>query len=365
MWWHRQINHNANTRRVLTILVTSDLHLEDTPATEYRWGIFPWMKEQIKKYSINAVLLLGDTSDKKDRHPSSFVNKLIDNIHELGQLTRVIILRGNHDYISESEPFLRFVNRLSGTISFIVTPIDTEIDGHACLLLPNSRSPLTDWSELIPSFVAYDYIFMHQTLTGAVAENGTKLTGIDRDIFKRIEGEGNIIISGDVHVPQRLGDNFIYVGSPYRVHFGDRFSPRCLLIGESSIEDITYPTISRHTIVLSSPDELDKMPIKENDQIKVRFVLGDALEWDRTKREILAICHSKKLVLHQLEFIKEETSLAKDVLARHDAKMKSMSPTEVLEQFCSTTSVKDTTKQYGIDILHELGHYDRTKSVSS
>lgn len=46
-------------------IMISDLHLTDSPRDEYRWGLFPWLREQIKVYKIEHLLILGDITDRK------------------------------------------------------------------------------------------------------------------------------------------------------------------------------------------------------------------------------------------------------------------------------------------------------------
>lgn len=41
----------------MSILLTSDLHLTDRDRDEYRWGLFPWLKEQIAVYKPRILLL--------------------------------------------------------------------------------------------------------------------------------------------------------------------------------------------------------------------------------------------------------------------------------------------------------------------
>jgi len=48
----------------MSILITSDLHLTDRDRDEYRWGLFPWIAEQIDKHEVSTLLFLGDTCNK-------------------------------------------------------------------------------------------------------------------------------------------------------------------------------------------------------------------------------------------------------------------------------------------------------------
>ena len=58
------------------ILVIGDLHLTDQPKDAYRFGIFKWIKKQIEKHQPEYTVILGDLTDKKDKHSAGLVNRI-------------------------------------------------------------------------------------------------------------------------------------------------------------------------------------------------------------------------------------------------------------------------------------------------
>src|SRR5438128_2437284 len=93
-------------------LATADLHLTERHQDEYRWSIFKTLRREIAAVKPDALMLLGDLTDEKDRHSSVLVNRLVDEIKRTAELTPVHILKGNHDYIDEANPFFDFLQDL-------------------------------------------------------------------------------------------------------------------------------------------------------------------------------------------------------------------------------------------------------------
>src|SRR5216684_1999102 len=112
-----------NPIRFMATILVSDVHFTNNPRDEYRWGLLPWLVEQVDNRSIDQVLILGDLTDHKDRHPSSLVTRLSDGLHDLGQHCAVVVLRGNHDAVDPNLPFFGFVNKFPN-VFFISEPTE-------------------------------------------------------------------------------------------------------------------------------------------------------------------------------------------------------------------------------------------------
>src|SRR5487761_1958728 len=257
------------------ILITTDLHFTANPRDAYRWGLFPFLKETCKQHQVSRLLILGDITDAKDYHPSTLVNRLVSELVNLSlYVDELIILCGNHDYLKSGEPYFQFLDRFE-RIRFISAP--TELEG--ALFLPHTKTPKTDWAEF--DFKEYDFVFLHQTVTGAIASNGQVMDGeLDSKFISKPSTLS--IYSGDIHVPQVIGD-VEYIGSPYPVHFGDTFSPRLLFIDSNgSCRDLVFDSIKRFTVNITHPDELLKLKLKTGDQVKVRVVMSSENKhnWD-------------------------------------------------------------------------------------
>lgn len=270
----------------LPALLVSDPHFTANKQDEYRWGLWSWIRATCTKKNIRTLAILGDLTDAKDYHPAELVNRLV---HEI-DLTRanvenIVILKGNHDYLKDGHAFFEFLSCLPG-VRFITRPHDSSSDGAACLWLPHTKSPNTEWQSLT-NLDNYQFVFMHQTLHGARSSNGQAMEG---EAMPDLSAAGKIY-SGDIHVPQlvKAGHNEVeYVGSPYHVHFGDNFKPRCLIIDhDGTASETRFRTISRVTLDITADQLLNQpLDLREGDQVKVRVHLeaAEMHEWSRLQR---------------------------------------------------------------------------------
>src|SRR5579862_9272651 len=96
----------------MKFLVSSDTHFSSRPKDAYRLGLFPWLIKQQEKYQTDAMFLLGDLTEGKDRHESGLVNQIVHGLTLLKP--PVYICMGNHDYLSPDMPFFKFVNHIEG-----------------------------------------------------------------------------------------------------------------------------------------------------------------------------------------------------------------------------------------------------------
>ena len=224
-------------------LLASDLHLTAKRRDAYRWQVFDFLAMHIERlcalhswYDL-TVVLCGDLVDAKDRHPAALVDPLVAAITRLAKFADVVLLEGNHDYIDHNEPFFGFLDRLDG-VTYIKDPGPMDIAGMNVLMLPHRRdwSTGSEWRRRTPltpkTYRAdgpipdrYDYILAHQTFNGAMASNGDRMEGVPLSAMAVEMTNGAPVLSGDIHVPQKIG-NVTYVGSPHPVCFGDDYEDR-------------------------------------------------------------------------------------------------------------------------------------------
>lgn len=264
-------------------LITTDLHLTNNERDSYRWGLFEWLQHQIIIHDVQRLLILGDITDAKDNHSSRLVNRVVDELAHLGTFCPVDVMMGNHDYLVAGIPFFEFMNHIPN-VRFIFEQYE---DGNT-LFLPHTKNPIESWADV--EFNNFDYVFMHQTVSGAVASNGQKMDG---ELGSKFRSRCKIY-SGDIHVPQVIGD-VEYVGSPYPVHFGDRFKGRCILINaDGTPEDLHFPTIQKFTARITNASELRTLQIKPGDQIKIEVDLPQSMraDWFSVKQELVRKCES-------------------------------------------------------------------------
>ena len=287
------------------VLLISDLHLTSKPSDEYRWGIFPWLRSTLcKKSGIQSLVILGDLTDSKDFHGSLLVNRIVNELLSLTPLVQQIyILKGNHDYLKPTDPpFFSFLGHHE-KITYIDTPyVDNNVfeSDALCLFLPHTRTPKTDWAQY--SFLQYDFVFMHQTVRGAKASNGVRMDGELDNVFDDVPSIR--IYSGDIHVPQDIGD-VRYVGSPYPVHFGDRFRSRALVIdGRFQEHEIGFKTLKRLSIKGTLDEIMSELAdLKAGDQVKVELQesIASGVVWQHAREEIIDACTQSGIELFGLK----------------------------------------------------------------
>lgn len=325
-------------------LLVTDLHLTANPRDEYRWGLFEWIRNDLwRRFGLRSVKILGDLTDAKDNHSSELVNRIVTEMALLASRAPVDVLMGNHDYLKEGHAFFRFLEKVPG-LAFID---EIKQQGNA-LLLPHTRSPRKDWAGL--NFSDYQYVFMHQTVGGAIASNGMPMSGeIDANDPAL---SGTKIYSGDIHVPQTVG-NVEYVGSPYHVHFGDRFKARCIVLDAGKTIDVHYPTIQKFVAsVGSDPDRLLDLGLHRGDQLKVRVDLPTALycDWPKIRDRVEEICADLGVDLRGIDMVGGKVRRVR-LLEAVERGPVTHTPEEALRKFAKKEGLGDDVIAAGLELI--------------
>jgi calcineurin-like phosphoesterase family protein len=279
------------------VILTTDLHLTDLPADEYRWQIFPALHAAIKKYNDKDIAILGDVTDRKDKHSSALVNRLVDELRKLAEGgARIGILMGNHDRPLHGPPYWSFINFLP-YIRFYTKP---RVVGHK-LMFPWSANPSKDLTEDLLKRTLI--MFMHQTINGAQTVGGRKLEVPPIKLPKDIP-----IYSGDIHVPQKIG-NVVYVGAPHPIDFGDDYPCRMLVLdGDYNIQNEIKLDPPRKIIAnVRSEAELQTLKTRQGDQVRIRFSMpaGRAESWPAEEEAIRTWATERGILLASTEAILE------------------------------------------------------------
>ena len=336
----------------MSTIITADLHLDDNPRNSDRWNLFPWLRKQVQKHKATHVLILGDMTDAKNRHDAALVNRIVESITELSQFAKVIILVGNHDFVDEKSPFFAFLGRFKNVILVKEQAEITIPDLGECLFLPCTRDYKNEWANLEDN-PAFAYIFTHQSFDGCISENGTKLKGIPPSYFADYKGK---VYSGDIHVPQKVSRNIEYVGSPYRVHFGDSFQPRCLLLGAKKATDLTYRGKPRELLVCKTLEEIKEASFEIGSQVKIRYRLRrrDYAEWPKIRKEIKALANRRgwELCGLQLKTI-QVRSREKEASKMGSTESSTLKPKEVFKEFTERKKLSKELAERGLFLLKE------------
>lgn len=330
----------------MTWLITSDLHLTDRPRDSYRFGLFPWLARQQKKYDVSATFLCGDITDAKDKHSASLVNQLVDGLTELRP--PVYILRGNHDGIDPGNPYFRFLSCIDG-LEFIVNPTLLQLGGERntpIAMMPHQLDQ-AGFDQVCKIILPQTYVFCHQTFSGAIAETGTRLTGLQ---WPPIGFKGNPlgVYSGDIHAPQRLDNGVTYIGAPYHCRFGDTFTPRVLLLKNGKETDLHFPAPRKWSLTIRDVYDLDKHPeIAQGDQVKLTIEIAreEVVEWASIKQRVLETCKG-------LEIFGVEMKVLTNKPREHKAETIQVKSNEnIFTEFCKGEGVASNIKKVGRELL--------------
>lgn len=356
--------------RAMTI---SDLHLTEKSEDEYRWKVFDWVLDQARKNKCDRIWIMGDVLDKKDRHPSELVNRVVRCLTKLAKEFDLTILMGNHDYLKEEHPFLGFINNIAN-IRFITKPVFDEKD--KIYWLPHTRTPLEDWKNI--DFSKANLVCMHQSVIGCIVSNLHELNhGLDLDLFTP-HRETLTLISGDIHVPQIVVSKQVeleYIGTPYPISFGDDYRPRGVVITEEGITDSVFTDfIKKLHLKIDSSSNLDEIKattrLVENDQIIVTIELhpADFENWSKIRTSVISWARQNKIVLKDVRLKKiitdtnlEVKNTTDEIQGREISVYAVKSATELVTSFCEKNSISDEVKVIGLRYIGEISSVERKK----
>jgi predicted phosphodiesterase len=323
-------------------LVTSDWQLADNARDRYRTDfVVKTLPTLLDKYKVDELLVLGDITEEKDRHPAPLVNVIATAFHELQEICRVIILEGNHDFLHKEHPYFQFVSRFEN-LRWISVP--TSMDN--CLYLPHTRDYKKDWEGI--DFKGHDFIFAHNIFEG-VKVNGQALSGIPQHMFP----DDAMVISGDVHEPQTL--NLVtYVGSPCLCDFGDSYQPRVLLLDDLNIKSIKVHGQQKRLIDLDWVEGWTKVQhsANENDIVKIRVNLEtkDVSEWATIRKHVEDWATKEKFVINTIQPVVSYVQGERQKLIQSSKK----SDNEYLSALVQRQGVDERTAQVGKEIIELL-----------
>lgn len=326
------------------ILLTADLHLTEKPDDEYRWHSLDFILEQVSASAIDAVYILGDMFDRKDRFPSHMVNRLVGKLGEISKLSPVTILMGNHDKPVEAiYPYASWFNALAHRVRYIIEPtIEQDL-----ALLPFNSDPAQAWQNI--DFGRVRAAFCHQCFDKALGSNGP-LEGVKFSFPKHLK-----VYSGDIHIPQKLGQ-IIYVGAPHPVTFGDQHDTRMLLLNQryDIAEELHVPSIRKRKLIVQNVSELASLKVSKGDhvQVEVHIKSSSMSQWSVDLHAVndWASKHGVKLVsampIVDLEAGKTETS---------NNEVEWGDPENVLLAYCHAEKIPEPLMQKGLELLNGKG----------
>jgi DNA repair exonuclease SbcCD nuclease subunit len=294
-----------------------------------------------------------------DNHPSRLVNRLVKELDSLCKLgIRITVLKGNHDYVEETEPFFEFLNS-SKNITFINTPT---LDENEFLYLPHSKTTIEDFNKFLKDNPNADIgcVLMHHTISKADLNDGFNLeTTQTINLQKMVDNLGDtLVLSGDVHVPQTL-NNVIYIGSPYSINNGDHWRGRAILLNneQSDYTEILFEdSMCKWRFDVNDVGDLEKIltesDIHSNDTVLVRVNLDyvDSFDFEVRKKEMKNLLDDKKIKNYSIR-LKIINKKAANAINTVDYK-EQLTPVKKLEAYAEASKLQQPIIDIGIDLLN-------------
>jgi len=219
-------------------------------------------------------------------------------------------------------------------------------------LLPHTTNYKKDWKDL--KLKKYDWVFTHNTFDGAQAGNGIQLRGIPKNLFGKAR-----VISGDIHIPQRLTPGYVeYVGSPYLCDFGDRYEPRVLLIDDGRIRSIPVTGPQKRLVEITSLTELKKGSVNtrylnEGDILKVRMLITgeQRSDWPNIRDTIRMWGHDNGYQIHVVQPVMLDTIRGTN---KPKAKHVKMTDEQLLRTYAKHRSLDQLTLKAGMNLCRKV-----------
>lgn len=300
------------------ILALADLHLSDRSRDDYRFHFLRRLHKTIlTKNKIDGLVIAGDLTEDKDRHSAQFVNEVVGYVAALADVVPIAVLMGNHDYRNEGHPFFAFLSHVPNVIWIdkpyycnVQDSLSTAVFGD-CLFLPHTFNHEEDWKPFQKAFTKARAVFTHQLYNGANVGFGREVDGIDPDYFP----SGTQVISGDVHVPQRVGP-VRYIGAPYTVDFGDDYEGRGLILSDRKITQLTFSDLPQKYLIEASSllrVRAKLSGLNPGSVIKVRMAVEDVKDWPELHAQIVAAAKAARMILYRAEPIVSAKAVRRNV----------------------------------------------------
>jgi len=176
----------------------------------------PYLKKHIKKTDI--IFICGDFFDNRQLLDINVLNSAVDLILNLTNISRVIMVVGNHDLYKKYDTDINSLRifKYIPNITIFEKPVIITNGNNKILVLPWIGNNIEEENYVKANNV--DYVFAHTDIIGFKYDNGkiiikgSDLTSTNKNIKR--------IFSGHIHKRQEL-DKTIYIGSPYHTKRSD------------------------------------------------------------------------------------------------------------------------------------------------
>jgi 3',5'-cyclic AMP phosphodiesterase CpdA len=309
--------------------------MSHNPRDDYRFEFMRWFAEHARQRKPDRIIIAGDLTEEKDRHPAQLVNKVVDHVNALAQICDVVCVEGNHDYKEEGHAFFKFLSRIPNT-RWISKPTAL----GEWLLLPHTLQYKLDWGNI--ELRNYPRIVCHQTFNGASVGFGRKLEGIPLSVLPR----KSITFCGDIHVPQEMA-GLVYIGAPYHVDFGDNYSARVIECNDDDWVSVDCSTLPQKRLIkLTTGDEKIPKPYNEGDIVEIKVEVDDMGGWQPIKEYIAKQAERRRLRVWSIKPV-----LTHKAVRRQHKVIDTQTDHEVLEAFGKRYALTPATLATGVKLL--------------
>ena len=268
----------------MKILAIGDQHFKTDNICEIEIFI-KQMKEIAIKMEPDIIVLLGDLLHTHEKIHTSPLNKALEFIDVMRQVSSVFVLVGNHDYINAVQ-FLTENHWLNSLKEWEkVTIVDKVINyvekENKIVLLPyvhpgRFEEALNTNEE---GWKDSSVIFCHQEFYGCSMGGYLSVEG------DKWELSNPQVISGHIHQRQKLQENIYYTGSSMEVSFGETENNTVSVIEIEKnkvikIEDIEL-NLAKKKILYTSVEDVIKIDVdkcRESAEDKIKVSVSGSLE---------------------------------------------------------------------------------------
>ncbi len=303
----------------MKLLLFADLHLYKTSAPTNGLDVLTRIGQIAKKYNVDKVVCLGDFLDNKKQITTLQLKQITDTINN-NFTTELVLLSGNHE-VNFTENDFSLLEAL-GNIPQVLPITSTQLLCDNILCVPFSHN--TDQMLRRINTATAAVVFAHLPLLGASLSNNVVLQK------GHTINTNKFVIAGDIHKPQYLTHQILYLGSPRHLDWADVGVAKFLYI------------FNTWTQAIKIIDEIDYPRFIKTETTKIEHTEHDIIKY--TGKELSPVFLSNKVVIEQDI---PESSVVKSINTTDTTKMLS----SFVEQENKTADYVDFALQFTKDLV--------------
>ena len=288
--------------------------------------------EKIEKLVIEKqpdfIVLLGDLLHTHEKIHCSPLNKAYEFIDKMRKVSHTYVLVGNHD-MENNQIFLEEKHWLNGmkdwkNVTVVDRVITSNVKGLDFVFLPYVFPGRFEeaLNTIGNKWITSDCIFAHQEFYGCKmgcfnSEDGDKWLEIYPDV-----------ISGHIHLNQKLQNNIYYPGSAMQNAFGEsnkNIIPYLIFEKNSKylLEEIDLGLPRKYIVYIDSVDKIEEIKEpSENDKVKISISgsMDEFKSFKKTKKYKELTDKNVKIIFnHTRKEVTEKNERIKDLIGENSA----------------------------------------------